>query len=393
MYGAIREHLAQQLNEIRAAGLFKAERVIASPQQARVSVAGKSVLNMCANNYLGLADHPDVVAAAHKALDAWGYGLASVRFICGTQAPHKELERKLSEFLGTEDTILYSSCFDANGGLFETLLSSEDTVISDELNHASIIDGIRLCKAQRLRYRNNDTADLEQKLREAGGARFKLIATDGVFSMDGTIANLPAICDLAEKHNALVMVDDSHAVGFLGPRGRGTHEHHGVLGRIDILTGTLGKALGGASGGYTSGRAEIVQLLRQRSRPYLFSNSVAPMIVATSLAVLEMIGSSTTLRDRLEENTRFFRDAMTAAGFNLVPGTHPIVPIMLGDAALATQMADRMLQKGVYVIGFSYPVVPQGKARIRVQVSAAHTREDLAFAVEAFAAAKRELAI
>jgi glycine C-acetyltransferase len=393
MYGAFKDHLAGQLDEIRAAGLHKSERVISSPQQAHVSVAGKArVLNMCANNYLGLADHPDVVAAAHKALEEWGYGLASVRFICGTQAPHKELERKLSEFLGTEDTILYSSCFDANGGLFETLLGAEDAVISDELNHASIIDGIRLCKSQRLRYRNNDMADLEQKLQEARGARFKLIATDGVFSMDGTIANLPAICELADKHGALVMVDDSHAVGFLGPRGRGTHEHHGVMQRIDILTGTLGKALGGASGGYTSGRAEIVQLLRQRSRPYLFSNSVAPMIVATSLAVLEVLSSSTELRDRLESNTRFFREQMTVAGFNLVPGTHPIVPIMLGDAAVATRMADRLLEKGVYVIGFSYPVVPQGEARIRVQVSAAHTREDLAFAVEAFAAVKSELA-
>jgi glycine C-acetyltransferase len=392
MYGAFQEHLTKQLDEIRAAGLFKSERVITSPQQARVGVAGRrGVLNMCANNYLGLADDPDVVAAAHQALDQWGYGLASVRFICGTQAPHKELERKLSEFLGTQDTILYSSCFDANGGLFETLLAAEDAVISDELNHASIIDGIRLCKAQRLRYRNNDMADLEQKLQEARGARFKLIATDGVFSMDGTLANLPAICELADKHQALVMVDDSHAVGVMGPRGRGTHEHHGVMDRIDILTGTLGKALGGASGGYTSGRAEIVQLLRQRSRPYLFSNSLAPMIVATSLTVLEMIGTSTALRDRLAENTRFFREQMTAAGFNIAAGVHPIVPIMLGDAALAARMADRLLEQGVYVIGFSYPVVPQGKARIRVQVSAAHTREDLEFAVEAFAAVKRDI--
>jgi glycine C-acetyltransferase len=293
-------------------------------------------------------------------LDEWGYGMASVRFICGTQTPHKQLEGKLTEFLGAEDTILYSSCFDANGGLFETLLGAEDAVISDELNHASIIDGIRLCKAQRLRYRNNDMADLEQKLQDAGGARFKLIATDGVFSMDGTVANLPAICELADQHRALVMVDDSHAVGVLGQHGRGTHEHHGVMGRIDILTGTLGKALGGASGGYTSGRAEIVEFLRQRSRPYLFSNSVAPTIVATSLAVLDMLSASTELRDRLKENTRFFRQQMTAAGFNIVPGTHPIVPIMLGDAALATRMADRLLERGIYVIGFSYPVVPQG---------------------------------
>lgn len=394
MYGAFQQHVSRQLDEIRAAGLFKSERVITSPQQSHVQVAGRAdVLNMCANNYLGLADHPEIVAAAHKALDTWGYGLASVRFICGTQAPHKELEQKLSQFLGTDDTILYSSCFDANGGLFETLLGAEDAIISDELNHASIIDGIRLCKAQRFRYRNNDMADLEQKLAEVKGARFKLIATDGVFSMDGTIANLPAICELADKHQALLMVDDSHAVGFLGEGGRGTHEHHGVLGRIDILTGTLGKALGGASGGYTSGRAEIVQLLRQRSRPYLFSNSVPPMIVATSLAVLAMLGASTALRDRLEENTRFFRQQMTAAGFNIVPGTHPIVPIMLGDAALATQMADRLLQQGIYVIGFSFPVVPQGKARIRVQVSAAHTREDLERAVRAFATVKRELGI
>jgi glycine C-acetyltransferase len=391
MYGAFREHLSRQLEEIRAAGLYKSERVITSPQQAHVEVAGRrGVLNMCANNYLGLADHPEVVAAAHQALDRWGYGLASVRFICGTQAPHKELEQKLSGFLGTEDTILYSSCFDANGGLFETLLGPEDAVISDELNHASIIDGIRLSKAQRLRYRTSDMADLEQKLQESRAARFKLIATDGVFSMDGTIVNLPAICDLADKHQALVMVDDSHAVGFMGPRGRGTHEHHGVMDRIDILTGTLGKALGGASGGYTSGRSEIIQLLRQRSRPYLFSNSVAPMIVATSLAVLEILGSSTALRDRLEENTRFFREQMTAAGFHIVPGTHPIVPIMLGDAALATRMADRLLEQGVYVIGFSYPVVPQGKARIRVQISAAHTREDLQLAVAAFARVKKE---
>lgn len=390
MYGDLQQHLAQQLAEILAAGLYKSERVITSPQQAHVGVAGRAgVLNMCANNYLGLADHPEIVAAAHAALEKWGYGLASVRFICGTQTPHKELERRLSEFLGTEDTILYSSCFDANGGLFETLLAAEDAIISDELNHASIIDGIRLCKAQRFRYRNSDMADLEQKLQEARGARFKLIATDGVFSMDGTIANLPAICELADKHNALVMVDDSHAVGCMGPRGRGTHEHHGVMGRIDILTGTLGKALGGASGGYTSGRAEIVELLRQRSRPYLFSNSLAPMIVATSLAVLEMIGASTDLRDRLEENTRFFRQQMTSAGFNIVPGTHPIVPIMLGDATLATRIAEGMLEQGVYVVGFSYPVVPQGKARIRVQVSAAHTREDLEQAVAAFTAVNR----
>jgi glycine C-acetyltransferase len=394
MYDRFQEHLARQLGEIRAAGLYKSERVITSPQQARIGVTGRAeVLNMCANNYLGLADDPQVVAAAHRALDQWGYGLASVRFICGTQQPHKELEQKLSQFLGTDDTILYSSCFDANGGLFETLLGQEDAVISDELNHASIIDGIRLCKAQRSRYRNNDMADLEQKLKDAASARFRLIATDGVFSMDGTIANLPAICELADRYDALVMVDDSHAVGFMGPRGRGTHEHHGVMDRVDILTGTLGKALGGASGGYTSGRREIVELLRQRSRPYLFSNSLAPMIVATSLAVLQMLERSTELRDRLEQNTRNFRQQMTAAGFQIVPGTHPICPIMLGEAALATRMADRLLEKGIYVIGFSYPVVPQGKARIRVQVSAAHTPDDLSFAVEAFASVKRELLV
>jgi glycine C-acetyltransferase len=392
MYSSIQQHLARQLDEIRAAGLFKSERVITSPQQAHIGVAsGREVLNMCANNYLGLADHPEVVAAAHQALDRWGYGLASVRFICGTQQPHKELERKLSEFLGTEDTILYSSCFDANGGLFETLLGAEDAIISDELNHASIIDGVRLSKAQRFRYRNNDMADLEGKLQEAKSARFRMIATDGVFSMDGTIANLPAICELADKYDALVMVDDSHAVGFMGRQGRGTHEHHDVMGRIDLLTGTLGKALGGASGGYTSGRREIVDMLRQRSRPYLFSNSVAPMIVATSLKVLDLLGRSTELRDRLHENTRHFRSGMMARGFQIVPGEHPITPIMLGDAVLAGRMAEKMLEKGVYVIGFSYPVVPQGKARIRVQVSAAHTREDLDTAIEAFAAVKSEL--
>ena len=394
MFGSIKSHLAKQLDEIRAAGLFKSERVITSPQQAHIGVVDRpSVLNMCANNYLGLADHPEIVAAAHRALDQWGYGLASVRFICGTQQPHKELEQKLSEFLRTEDTILYSSCFDANGGLFETLLGGEDAIISDELNHASIIDGVRLSKAQRFRYRNNDMADLEAKLVEARSARFRMIATDGVFSMDGTIANLPAICELADKHDALVMVDDSHAVGFMGRQGRGTHEHHGVLGRIDILTGTLGKALGGASGGYTSGRREIIAMLRQRSRPYLFSNSLAPMIVATSLQVLEMLGRSTELRDRLHDNTRHFRAAMTARGFNIAPGEHPITPIMLGDAVLAGRMAERMLEKGVYVIGFSYPVVPQGKARIRVQVSAAHMQADLDFAIQAFGEVKAELGI
>jgi glycine C-acetyltransferase len=392
MLGAMQRHLATQLDEIRAAGLFKGERVITTPQQAHIATVQRpSVLNMCANNYLGLADQPEVVAAAHEALDKWGFGMASVRFICGTQEPHKRLEAALSQFLGTEDTVLYSSCFDANGGLFETLLGADDAVISDELNHASIIDGIRLCKASRYRYRNNDMADLEAKLKEAQDARFRLIATDGVFSMDGTIANLAGICDLADRYKATVMVDDSHAVGFMGKHGRGTHEHCGVMGKIDILTGTLGKALGGASGGYTSGRSEIVQLLRQRSRPYLFSNSVAPPIVAASLEVLDLLGRSTELRDRLETNTRFFRAEMSARKFNIVPGEHPIVPIMLGDAALASRMADRLLERGVYVIGFSYPVVPQGKARIRVQVSAAHSREDLEFAIEAFTAVRDEM--
>jgi glycine C-acetyltransferase len=394
MYGAMRQNLASQLEQIRSAGLWKDERVLTSPQQARVSVGDRiGVLNMCANNYLGLADHPEVVQAAHEALDRWGSGMASVRFICGTQQPHKELERTLSEFLGTEDTILYSSCWDANGGLFETILGAEDALISDELNHASIIDGIRLCKAQRLRYKNSDMADLESRLKEARGARFKLIATDGVFSMDGVIADLKVICDLAEKHSALVMVDDSHAVGFLGKQGRGTHEYRGVMDRIDIITGTLGKALGGASGGYASGRAEIVALLRQRSRPYLFSNSVAPAIVAAALKAIEICRRSTELRDRLEEHTRFFRAEMTRRRFNIIPGEHPITPIMIGDAALAGRMADLLLEKGVYAIGFSYPVVPQGKARVRVQVSAAHTREDLEFAIESFTEARDELGL
>lgn len=392
MYGAIQQHLRQQLAEIRSAGLYKNERMLTSPQQAQIGVAGRGeVLNLCANNYLGLADHPEVVAAAHRALDQRGYGLASVRFICGTQDQHKQLERRISEFLGTEDTILYSSCFDANGGLFETLLSAEDAVISDELNHASIIDGIRLSKARRLRYRNNDMADLEARLQEAADARFRLVATDGVFSMDGTLANLPAICDLADRHDALVMIDDSHAVGILGARGRGSHEHHGVTDRIDIITGTLGKALGGASGGYTSGRHEIVELLRQRSRPYLFSNSLAPPIVGASLAVLDLLGRSSEPRDRLRANTRLFREEMTKLGFNIVPGEHPIVPIMLGDAVLAGRMAEALLARGVYVIGFSYPVVPKDQARIRAQLSAAHSQADLRMAIEAFAEVKREL--
>jgi glycine C-acetyltransferase len=392
MLGPFQQHVQAQLAAIRAAGTYKRERVIVTPQGTTIRVAdGQPVLNLCANNYLGLAQHPEVRAAAHAALDQWGYGCASVRFICGTQGVHKQLEQKLSEFLGTEDTILYGSCFDANGGLFETLLGEQDAVISDELNHASIIDGIRLCKAQRLRYRNSDMVDLAAKLAEAKYARFKLIATDGVFSMDGYIANLSAICDLADQHGALVMVDDSHAVGFMGRTGRGTHEHCGVLGRVDILTGTLGKALGGASGGYTSGRKEIIELLRQRSRPYLFSNTLAPTIAGASLKVLDLLTTSTELRDRLEANTQFFRAEMNKLGFNLLPGTHPICPVMLGDAALATKFADAMLAHGVYVIGFSYPVVPQGKARIRTQISAAHTREDLEQAVRAFAEVKREL--
>ena len=394
MYGNLKTQLQSELDEIRAAGLYKGERVIDTPQAARVGVGRTApVLNMCANNYLGLASHPEVIAAAHEALDEWGYGLASVRFICGTQKIHKQLEEKLSEFLGTEDTILYTSCFDANGGLFETLLGPEDAVISDELNHASIIDGVRLCKAKRFRYKNNDMADLAAQLAEAKGSRRILIVTDGVFSMDGYLANLPAICDLADEHSALVMVDDSHAVGFMGARGRGTHEHHDVMGRIDILTGTLGKALGGASGGYTSGRAEIVEYLRQRSRPYLFSNTVAPSIVAASIKAIDLLNASTELRDRLETNTKFFRDQMAGSGFEILEGTHPITPIMLGDAALASQFADAMLDKGVYVVGFSFPVVPKGKARIRTQISAAHTREDLEFAIAKFGEAKIELGI
>jgi glycine C-acetyltransferase len=392
MFGAIKQHLATQIDEIRQAGLFKGERVLSTPQQARVAVqGGTEVLNMCANNYLGLANHPEVVRAARHALDKWGNGLASVRFICGTQQPHKELEKAISDFLGMEDTILYSSCWDANGGLFETILGAQDAVISDELNHASIIDGIRLCKATRLRYKNNDMADLEAKLVEAKGARFRLIATDGVFSMDGIIADLKSICDLAEKHDALVMVDDSHAVGFMGKTGRGSHEYCNVMGRVDIITGTLGKALGGASGGYTSAPAEIVTMLRQRSRPYLFSNSVAPPILGASLKALEICTRSTELRDRLEANTKYFRREMTARKFNIAPGEHPITPIMIGDAALAGKMAERLLANGVYAIGFFYPVVPQDKARVRVQVSAVHSRADLDFAIAAFAKVRDEL--
>jgi glycine C-acetyltransferase len=394
MTSTFQTHLLQQLAEIRQAGTYKNERVIITPQNTTIRVAdGRPVLNLCANNYLGLAQHPAVAAAAKAAIDEWGYGCASVRFICGTQGVHKKLEAKLSEFLGTEDTILYSSCFDANGGLFETLLGEPDAIISDELNHASIIDGVRLCKAQRLRYKNNDLADLEAKLIAAKNARFKMIATDGVFSMDGYIANLKGICDLAEKHGALVMVDDSHAVGFMGKTGRGTPEYNQVMGRVDILTGTFGKALGGASGGYTSGRREIIEYLRQRSRPYLFSNTLAPGIAGATLKVLELLTASTALRDQLEANTKFFRAGMSRLGFNILPGTHPICPVMLGDAALAAKFADAMLRHGVYVTGFSYPVVPQGKARIRTQISAAHSREELTMAIEQFAKVKQELGL
>lgn len=384
MFDSMREHLRKELQDIRDAGLYKSERVITSPQSAAISVGDGKVLNFCANNYLDLADHPEVIAAAKRALDDWGFGMASVRFICGTQAPHKELEEKISRFLGMEDTILYSSCFDANGGVFETLLTAEDAVISDELNHASIIDGIRLSKAARFRYRNRDMADLERCLKEASGARHKLIVTDGVFSMDGYIAPLDEICDLAERYGALVMVDDSHAVGFVGEEGRGTPELFGVTERVDIITGTLGKALGGASGGYVAARAEIVELLRQRSRPYLFSNSLAPSIVGASLRVLDLLTESGDRRARLRENTKLFRTEMTAAGFDILPGEHPIAPVMVGDAALAGRMAAALLEKGIYVIAFSYPVVPNGKARIRVQLSAAHSREDVLRTVAAF---------
>ena len=394
MFGKMKTHITDQIKEIKNKGLYKNERIITSPQKASITVqGGQKVLNMCANNYLGLADNPAVIQAARKSFDKWGYGLSSVRFICGTQEIHKQLERKISEFLKTEDSILYCSCFDANGGLFETLLTAEDAVISDSLNHASIIDGIRLCKAQRLRFANSDMQDLEEKLKEAQSARFRLIATDGVFSMDGTIAKLNDICDLAEKYDALVMVDDSHAVGVLGRRGRGSHEHCDAMGRIDIITGTLGKALGGASGGYTSGKKEIIEMLRQRSRPYLFSNTLAPSIAAASLKVLEILSASTELIDKLRVNTNYFREQIDELGLKVVPGEHPIVPIMLGDAVLAQKMAEQLLQKGLYVIGFSYPVVPIGAARIRTQISAAHTMEDLDFALEKFAEVKQELGI
>jgi glycine C-acetyltransferase len=392
MFSSVQPRIADELDKIRADGLFKNERVIASPQRASIVVGdGPPVLNLCANNYLGLADDPRIVEAAKQALDEWGFGMASVRFICGTQDLHKRLERQISVFLSTQDTILYPSCFDANGGLFETILGEDDAVISDELNHASIIDGIRLCRARRLRYRNRDMADLEAQLAASAGARRRLIATDGVFSMDGYVAPLREICDLAERYDAMVMVDDSHAVGFVGPSGRGTPELHGVADRVDIVTGTLGKALGGASGGYTSGRQEIVDLLRQRSRPYLFSNSVAPAVVGASLKVLELLESGDDLRARLRANTALFRERMTGLGFDILPGDHPIVPVMIGDAAQAARLADLLLGKGVYVIGFSYPVVPIGKARIRTQVSAAHTTEDLELAAAAFAEARADL--
>lgn len=391
------DSLRDQTEALKSQGLYKTERLIAGPQQAAIDVrsngATQHVLNLCANNYLGLANHPDVIAAAHKALDEYGYGMASVRFICGTQTLHKELEDRISQFLGTEDTILYPSCFDANGGLFETILGPDDAVISDALNHASIIDGVRLCKAQRFRYQHNTMSDLEAQLEAAKDANARLIVTDGVFSMDGTIADLNAICDLADKHDALTMIDDCHATGFLGETGRGTHEYRGVMGRIDIITGTLGKALGGASGGFTSGRKEIVGWLRQRSRPYLFSNSVAPIIAATSIAVLDLLDRDSSLRESLHANAAHFRGQMTERGFDLKPGEHPIIPVMLGDAKLATTMADKLLQRGIYVIGFSFPVVPKGEARIRTQMTAGLTREQLDQAVEAFTEVGRELKV
>ena len=394
MYGSVKSYLAEQLDEIRRAGLEKPERVITSPQGNRITVStGRSVLNMCSNNYLGLGNHPEVVRAARESYEKWGFGLASVRFICGTQQIHKDLEAAVTRFLGTEDTIVYGSCFDANGGLFETILGPEDTIISDQLNHASIIDGVRLSRAQRLRFNNSDMADLEEKLQSARSSRFRLIATDGVFSMDGYVAKLDDICELADKYDAMVMIDDCHATGVIGRTGRGTPEYRGVMGRVDIITGTFGKALGGASGGFTSARKEIVQMLRQRSRPYLFSNTLAPAIAAGSLKALELLDRSTELVDRLRENTRYFRERIVQTGLKVLPGDHPITPIMLGDAALAQEMARRMLEKGVYVIGFSYPVVPQGQARIRTQVSAAHTREDLDFAVEKFAEVAQEVGL
>lgn len=386
-------HFQEELKKLQEQNLYKSERIISSPQQAVIKVGPREVINMCANNYLGLANHPSLIATAKTALDQYGFGMSSVRFICGTQTIHKELEQRLSQFLGTEDTILYSSCFDANGGLFEALLESDDAIISDSLNHASIIDGVRLSKAQRFRYNNNDMTDLELKLKEAQNCRYKMIVTDGVFSMDGIIANLPAICDLAEKYNALVVVDDSHAVGFMGKSGKGTPEYHNVMNRIDILTGTLGKALGGASGGYTSGKKEVIDWLRQKSRPYLFSNTLAPMIVATSIKVLDLLETSDELREKLKKNAAFFRQGLQSLGFNIVPGVHPIIPVMLGEAKLAKILADKLLDEGIYVIGFYYPVVPLGKARIRTQVSAAHDEVHLEKALQAFDKIGRELEI
>jgi len=394
MHQGIKRHLCEQLADLRQSGLYKPERVITSPQSSWITVStGQSVLNMCANNYLGLANHPEVVRAARDSYEKWGLGLASVRFICGTQQIHKDLEKKITEFLGTEDTLLYGSCFDANGGLFEALLGEEDAIISDELNHASIIDGVRLCKAQRLRFKNSDMKDLEEKLKSAQSSRFRLIATDGVFSMDGYVARLDEICDLADRYDALIMIDDCHATGVIGKTGRGTSEYRKVTGRVDIITGTFGKALGGASGGFTSGRKEIVEMFRQRSRPYLFSNTLAPAIACASLKALEILSGSTELLDRLGENTKYFRQRIAETGLEVLPGDHPIVPIMIGDAALAQEMADRLLRQRVYVIGFSYPVVPKGKARIRTQISAAHKKEDLDFAVEKFAEVGRELGL
>ncbi|MDM8514905.1 glycine C-acetyltransferase [Desulfobacterales bacterium HSG16] len=394
MRQTILTHLSKQTDILRKTGLFKAERIIESPQQAAIRVTdGQEVLNFCANNYLGLSNHPELIATARTALERHGFGMSSVRFICGTQTVHKQLETRISKFLCTEDTILYGSCFDANGGLFETLLGAEDAVISDSLNHASIIDGVRLCKAKRFRYKNNDMDDLENQLKAAADCRFRLIATDGVFSMDGIIANLGDICDLADKYDALVMVDDSHAVGFIGKKGRGTHEYCDVIDRVDIITGTLGKALGGASGGYTSGKKEIIEWLRQRSRPYLFSNTLAPVIAATSIAVLDMLESGSELQEKLHENSRYFRKKMEASGFDLVPGEHPIIPVMLGDAVLAQNMAACLLEKGIYVVGFSFPVVPEGKARIRTQMSAAHENIHIDKAVDAFVEVGRKLGV
>ena len=394
MFGKVKGFLTEELEQIRQAGLYKDERVITTPQNNRIAVStGQSVLNFCANNYLGLSDHPDVIAAARGSYDKWGYGLSSVRFICGTQQIHKQLEQKVAEFLGTEDTILYSSCFDANGGLFETLLGPEDAIISDSLNHASIIDGIRLCKAVRYRFKNSDMADLEEKLKEAKDARFRMIATDGVFSMDGYVAKLDQICDLADKYGAMVMIDDCHSTGVIGKTGRGTPEYRGVVGRVDIITGTFGKALGGASGGFTTGRKEIIEMLRQRSRPYLFSNTLAPAIVCASLKAIDMLSSSTELVDRLADNTKYFRSKIQQTGLEVLPGTHPITPVMLGDAVIAQKMAARLLEEGIYVVGFFYPVVPKGQARIRTQISAAHTREDLDYAVEKFAQVGKELGV